>query len=437
MNIVDLIRTKRDGGELSRDEIEWAILSYTEGKIPDYQMSALLMAVCVRGMSGSETIDLTMAMAHSGRILDLSTIPGFKVDKHSTGGVGDKVSLVLAPLVASCGVPVPMVSGRGLGHTGGTLDKLESIPGYRTDLTVDQFIRCVELVGCCIMGQTAEMAPADGKMYALRDVTGTVESIPLISASIMSKKIAAGVDGLVLDVKAGSGAFMQEIDQAEELARSLLEIGKGAGKEMVALITTMEQPLGYAVGNAIEMEESLAVLAGEGPPDVREITLALGAEMLVIGRAARSLDRAREVLSRSLDNGKGLETFRRMVEVQGGDTPAVDHPERLPHTRGKVPVPSPEAGYVSAIDTRAIGLVASSLGAGRQALGDPIDPRVGILIHKKLGDQVEIDEPLATVLSDDDEKATQAVSDIAAAYQVSKAPSPIPPLIHARLDLGG
>jgi pyrimidine-nucleoside phosphorylase len=391
---VELIVRKRDKGRLTSGEIRALVDGYTSGRIADYQMSAWLMAALLRGLSDTETVALTEAMLASGEVLKLD-VPGVKVDKHSTGGVGDKVSICLAPLVAACGVPVPMVCGRGLGHTGGTLDKLEAIPGFRVDLDARAFERVVRDVGVCIIGQTAEIAPADKRIYALRDVTGTVESIPLIVASILSKKLAEGIDALVLDVKAGRGAFMQTQRDARRLAQALVRVGTRAGKRVVALITDMSSPLGRTVGNALETREAIDVLCGQGPPDVVECTLALGAEMLVLGQAARTLREARKKLQRALENGEGARRLERMIAAQGGDPSVVTQPERLPAAALKVDIAAPRSGYITAIDSRQIGLSAVDMGAGRARAEDRVDPAVGIEILAKPGDRVAIGQPIA------------------------------------------
>lgn len=397
MRPYEVIKAKREGLPLSPDDIQAFLGAYTAGTLPDYQMAALLMAVFFRGLNPAELTAWTSAMLHSGEVLDLSEVKGIKVDKHSTGGVGDKVSLCLAPLVAACGVPVPMIAGRGLGHTGGTLDKLEAIPGFRVDLSTQDYRRLVRDVGACLMGQTATLAPADKKLYALRDVTATVECIPLIASSIMSKKMAEGIDGLVLDVKVGSGAFMKRVEDARLLARTMMEIGHGLGKTVVTLLTDMDQPLGLAVGNTLEVEEAIAVLQGTAPADLTECTLALGAEMLVMGKVAADLEHARELLARAVRDGTGLQKFREIVQGQGGDVRAVDDFSRLPHARFECTVVSSKSGYVTRMDTEALGLAAMALGAGREKKEDTIDPGVGFSLLKKLGDAVQVGEPLVRV----------------------------------------
>jgi pyrimidine-nucleoside phosphorylase/thymidine phosphorylase len=398
--------------------------------VPDYQAAALLMAIYFRGLDGAELNALTDAMLHSGDVVDLSELPGAKVDKHSTGGVGDKISLHLAPAVAACGVNVPMISGRGLGHTGGTLDKLESIPGFRVDLPVERFREVLAACGMALIGQTERLAPADKRLYALRDVTGTVESIPLIAASIMSKKLAEGIDGLVLDVKVGSGAFMKTPERARELAATLVDIGRRAGKRVSAFITDMDQPLGRWVGNAVEVHESLEVLAGRGEPDLVELTLALGGEMLVLGGAARTFDEGREKIATVLKNGAALERFKQCVELQGGALPET--------TRGwfaeeTVRVPVTQAGYVQAIDAEVVGLSAIALGAGRLRKEDDVDPSTWIWLKKKVGERVELGEDLAWFSAPrrghKEALVAHVQSQLRQAYTVSAAPPAARPLV--------
>jgi pyrimidine-nucleoside phosphorylase len=420
---VDLIRKKRDGGTLEEAEIAALVRGLLAGEVADYQMAALLMAVVWRGMTPEETAALTRVMRDSGRVVDLSSVPGVKVDKHSTGGVGDKVSLVLAPLVAAAGVPVPMVSGRGLGHTGGTLDKLEAIPGFRTDLPLDRFVEQTARLRCALIGQTAEMAPADRRLYALRDVTATVESIPLITASILSKKLAEGIDALVLDVKVGRGAFMRTEADARALADSLVRTAEAAGLRAVALLTDMDQPLGLAVGNALEAREAIEVLRGERAPgldEVREVTLALGGWMLVLAGAAADPGEGADILAELLTAGAGLEVFRSVVEAQGGDPGAIDDPEgRLPRAPVVLPVPSPSSGVVAGIDAFAVGQAAMRLGAGRARAEDRVDPAVGLVLAAKRGDAVEAGAPLAHVHARSAAAAQAAARDVAAAYEVA------------------
>jgi pyrimidine-nucleoside phosphorylase len=431
VRVVDLIRSKRDGRELSRADIEALIHGYTRGEIPDYQAAAWLMAALIRGLTRGETAALTDAMLRSGEVLDLSEFSPRKVDKHSTGGVGDKTSLVLAPVVAAGGLIVPMISGRGLGHTGGTLDKLESIPGFNVHLALADFRRVLRGCGCCMIGQTAEIAPADRKLYALRDVTGTVESPYLICASIMSKKLAEGIDALVLDVKTGSGAFMKKEEDAVFLAELMVETGEHMGKKVVALITDMNQPLGLKIGNALEVEEVLAVLTGEGPPDLRELCLELAGWMFLLGGAASSLAQGKQTAQQIIDSGRGLAKFREMVQLQGGDLSVIDDPTRLPRAKHCTEVVSPENGYVSSIDCEAVGTACVILGGGREKKEDSVDPAVGIVLHKKVGDAVSAREPLATIHYNSEARAARAKQLIQESYHITGAPASEPgPLVH-------
>jgi pyrimidine-nucleoside phosphorylase len=397
MRAYDLIKKKRDGAELSADEVKLLVDGFVSGEVADYQMAAFAMSVFFRGMKKGEVVALTDAMLRSGAVVDLSHVPGVKVDKHSTGGVGDKISLPLAPAVTACGVPVPMVSGRGLGHTGGTLDKLESIPGFLVDLPLDEYKRLVREVGCCLIGQTREIAPADKKLYALRDVTATVDCIPLIASSIMSKKLAEGIDGLVLDVKVGSGAFMKKADDARTLAQTMVDIGAGMNKRMVARLTSMEQPLGVMVGNALEVEESIDVLHGGGPADIVALTVELGAEMLVLGEVAKDLDDGRARITKSLKDGSAAKTFQKIIQAQRGDPRVVDDKSLLPKAPRKIDVVAPRAGTIGAVDAESVGIASMTLGGGRKKASDPVDPRVGIAVHKRIGDKVEKGEPLVTL----------------------------------------
>jgi pyrimidine-nucleoside phosphorylase len=394
MRAVDIIISKRDGRTLGRDEIRFFVEGVTAGTLPDYQASALLMAILLRGMNVEETAWLTDAMVHSGIRVDLGGIPGVKVDKHSTGGVGDKTSLVLAPLAAACGVPVPMMSGRGLGHTGGTLDKLEAIPGFRVNLSLDEMKDALARAGCAMIGQTAQIAPADKKLYALRDVTGTVESIPLISASIMSKKIAEGIDALVLDVKTGSGAFMKTEADSRRLAESLVSIGNASGVKTEAIITAMDAPLGRAVGNALEVIECVEVLKGGGPPDLIEVSVELAARMLVLGKVADDFAAAEAQVRRAIASGAGLERFRQIIEIQGGDPKVVDDYGRMPHVADRHVVVASRAGFVTGLDAELVGRASVALGAGRDRVDDPVDPAVGIMVVAKPGDAVRARDPV-------------------------------------------
>jgi pyrimidine-nucleoside phosphorylase len=420
--VIDLIRKKRDGGALAAAEIEYLIAGCTQGSIPDYQMAAWLMAVVLRGMTREETAALTHSMLHSGEVLDLTFLPAKKVDKHSTGGVGDKTSLVLAPLVAAGGLFVPMISGRGLGHTGGTLDKLESIPGFRVGLSVSEFHRVLKACGCSMIGQTEKIAPADRKLYALRDVTGTVESPYLICASIMSKKLAEGTDALVLDVKTGSGAFMKKEEGAVFLAELMVETGERMGKQMVALITDMNQPLGRMVGNALEVQECIEVLHGGGPADLRDLCLELAAWMFYFGGASKTVARGRQLSEQIIASGQAFERFRQMVELQGGDISTIDDPARLPSADHCVDVPSPRSGYVTAIACEHVGTACVILGGGRERKEDSVDPAVGIVVHKKIGDQVSIGEALCTIHCHSDAQAARAKALLEESYQIDAAP---------------
>jgi pyrimidine-nucleoside phosphorylase len=408
MRAVDIILKKRDGGSLTSEEIRFVVQGVTAGSLPDYQASAWLMAVLLRGMTPAETAALTDAMVHSGIRVDLSAVPGVKVDKHSTGGVGDKTSLVLAPLVAACGVRVPMMSGRGLGHTGGTLDKLEAIPGFRVNLSLDEMRRALDRVGCAMIGQTREIAPADKKLYALRDVTGTVESIPLISASIMSKKIAEGIDALVLDVKTGSGAFMKSEADSARLAESLVSIGNASGVKTEAVITRMDTPLGLAVGNAIEVAECVDVLSGGGPADLVELSIELAARMLVLGRQAADLADGRRRARAAIADGSGLDRFRHIIEEQGGDPRIVDDSNRLPQAPERHLVKADRDGVLMTLDAELVGRASVALGAGRDRVEDPVDPAVGIRILAKPGDELRRNEGVLELLYRDTARLERA-----------------------------
>jgi len=428
---IDLIRKKRDGLELTRPEIEHLVNAYTTGEIPDYQASAWLMAVVLRGMTRAETAALTDAMLRSGEVLDLSLLPATKVDKHSTGGVGDKTSLVLAPLAAAAGVAIPMISGRGLGHTGGTLDKLESIPGFNVNLPLSQFRHLLETCGCAMIGQTAEIAPADRKLYALRDVTGTVESPYLICASIMSKKLAEGIDALVLDVKTGSGAFMKNEEDAAFLAELMVETGERMGKRVVALLTDMDQPLGNMIGNALEVVEVIDILRDHGPQDLRQLCLELGGWMLYLGGVAKTVSEGKQQSENLISSGEAMEKFRQMVELQGGDARAIDDPGKLPRARQTERILSAKSGYVTSIQCEQIGTASVILGGGRERKEDSVDPAVGIVLHKKVGEAVIADEPLATVYYNEESRARRALQLIEESYEIADAPpSTKRPLVH-------
>ncbi|MEJ7810073.1 MAG: thymidine phosphorylase [Gemmatimonadaceae bacterium] len=432
-----LIERKRDGGRI--DSAEWRALAraYAAGHVPDYQMAALLMAIYFRGMDRVETGALTQAMLESGGSLDLSHLHIGRVDKHSTGGVGDKVSLVLAPLVASLGVAVPMMSGRGLGHTGGTLDKLEAIPGFRTALTLAEARAQLERIGCALLGQTDEIAPADRKMYALRDATATVESIPLIASSIMSKKLAEGLTGLVLDIKRGSGAFLPELDRGLELARVMIALGADYGCPVVALVTAMDRPLGRACGNALETEEAIHALHGEGPPDLMDVTYALGAEMLVLGGAAVTTDDARRRMEVSIASGQAADKFAEIIEAQGGDPAVVDDPALLPQASACELFEARQRGFIAAVEPRAIGRGIVALGGGRTRVDQAVDPAVGFVITARPGDWVEIGEPLATVFARDDAGIAAGRTALAEAIRIAAEADPPLPLISHRVTEAG
>jgi len=428
---IDVIRKKRDGAELSPEEIRGLVDAYTNGAIPDYQVSAWLMAVVLRGMTRAETAALTDSMLHSGEVLDLSSLKPKKVDKHSTGGVGDKTSLVLAPLAAAAGVAVPMISGRGLGHTGGTLDKLEAIPGFNVNLPVNEFRRVLETCGCAMIGQTAEIAPADRKLYALRDVTGTVESPYLICASIMSKKLAEGIDALVLDVKTGSGAFMKSEKDAAFLAELMVETGERMGKKVVALLTDMDQPLGNMIGNALEVVEVIDVLRGRGPEDLRQLCLELAAWMLYLGVVAGSVDEGKQRSAEIISSGKALEKFRQMVELQGGNPRVLDDPGLLPQAQHQMAVSPSKAGFLTSMQCEQIGTACVILGGGRERKEDSVDPSVGIILHKKVGDRIAAGEALATIHYNSEPLAVRARQLIEASCRIGDAPpSAMRPLIH-------
>lgn len=397
MRMVDIIAKKRDGGQLSKEEIDFFIKGYTNGDIPDYQASSLAMAIYFQDMNDEERANLTMAMVESGDQIDLSAIEGTKVDKHSTGGVGDTTTLVLAPLVAALGIPVAKMSGRGLGHTGGTIDKLEAVDGFHVEISDDEFVKLVNEHKIAVIGQTGNLTPADKKLYALRDVTGTVNSIPLIASSIMSKKIAAGADAIVLDVKTGAGAFMKTDEDAEQLAHAMVKIGNNVGRRTMAIISDMSQPLGFAIGNALEVKEAIETLKGEGPEDLTELVMTLGSQMVVLGGQANDLDDAREKLQKVIDNGKALEKFRDFLVNQGGDGSVVDDVTKLPQASYEIEVPAKESGVVSRIVADEIGIASMLLGAGRATKEDTIDLAVGLMLRKKVGDKVEAGESLVTI----------------------------------------
>jgi len=431
-----LIRRKRDGERLAADEITAFFNAYADGRLPDYQMSAFLMAAFFSGLDTGELAALVDVMLHSGVQLDLSAIPGPKIDKHSTGGVGDKASLVLAPLVASLGVRVPMMSGRGLGHTGGTVDKLESIPGFRVDLSLDRMMRQLDDIGCALITQTDEIVPLDRKLYALRDVTGTVESIPLIASSIMSKKIAEGVDGLVLDVKRGSGAFLPDVERGLRLAQTMIGIGEVYNRRTVALVTAMDRPLGFAVGNAIEVEEAIFALRGEGPPDLRELTIALAVEMLLLA-GWTDAHAARRDAERALDDGRALEMMRRIIEAQDGNPAVLDDPALLPQAPVREVLIAHRDGWIGEMDVRGIGDAAVALGAGRATLGASIDPAVGFHITAKPGRHVAHGEPLATVFAASAGDAEMAVRALRRCIRVGEEKPEVLPLISHRVTASG
>lgn len=427
MRAVDVIIKKRDHQQLNRQEIEFFIEGFTRGEIPDYQASAWAMAVLLNGMTPQETTDLTLAMAHSGAVLDLSDVVDIAVDKHSSGGVGDKTTLTVLPVVSACGLPVGKMSGRGLGFSGGTLDKMESIPGYRVDLTTDEFKRQLGEIGIVLTGQSLELAPADGKLYALRDVTGTVPSIPLIASSIMSKKIAAGAQAILLDVKTGNGAFMETLEAARQLAELMISIGSLAGRQVVTLLSDMNQPLGNAVGNALEVREAVETLQGGGPEDFREHCLHVCAHMLVLGKRAATLDEGRQLASAAMADGRALEKFRQLVRAQGGDVAYVDNLDLLPRAKYIEVVPAPRSGWLAEVRARTVGEAAVSLGAGRARKGDPIDHAVGFVIHKKVGQRVEQGEPLFTIHANRPDQIEQARQAVLSAHSWSKTPpNPLP-----------
>jgi pyrimidine-nucleoside phosphorylase len=433
MRMVDLIEKKRDGHTLTKEEIQFIIDGYTKGDIPDYQMSAFAMAVFFRGMTEEETAALTMAMVHSGDTIDLSKINGIKVDKHSTGGVGDTTTLVLGPLVASVGVPVAKMSGRGLGHTGGTIDKLESVPGFHVEIDNDEFIRLVNKNKIAVIGQTGNLTPADKKLYALRDVTATVNSIPLIASSIMSKKIAAGADAIVLDVKTGAGAFMKDLDGAKQLAKAMVEIGKRVDRRTMAIISDMSQPLGFAIGNALEVKEAIDTLKGEGPKDLEELCLTLGSHMVYLAEKASSLEEARSMLEKAIKDGSALETFKTFLNAQGGDASVVDDPSKLPQAKFQFELEAKEDGYVSEIVADAVGTAAMLLGAGRATKESTIDLAVGLVLRKKVGDAVKKGDSLVTIYSNT-ENIEEVKQKLYENIKISTNPVEAPTLIYDKIS---
>jgi len=435
MRAVDLIIKKRDKLVLTKDELEFLIQGYTQGTIPDYQMAAFAMAVTLNGMTHQETTDLTMAMAHSGEILDLSQAAPIVVDKHSTGGVGDKTTLTVAPLVAACGLPVGKMSGRGLGFSGGTIDKLESIPGIKLDLTTEEFIRQLKEIGIVLTGQSADLAPADGKLYALRDVTGTVESIPLIASSIMSKKIAAGAHAIVLDVKVGKGAFMPTLEKARELAEEMVAIGELSGRRVIAVLSPMDQPLGNAVGNALELREAIEMLHGVGPEDYRYHCLHLAAYMLILGQKAADIETGLAMAERAIQDGSGLRKFRELVIAQHGDVSTIDNLDKLPKAKFIEPVLAEKSGWVNSVNAREVGETSVQLGAGREKKGDPIDPAVGIMVYTKIGDAIEAGQTLFEIHANNTGKLLQAKERLKNAIEITQDRVERPPYFHGVIGL--
>lgn len=430
MRMYDIIANKKHGKVLTKEEIEFVVKGYTAGEIPDYQVSALLMAICFQGMTPEETAMLTMAMAHSGDMIDLSGIEGIKVDKHSTGGVGDKTTIVLAPLVAAAGVKVAKMSGRGLGHTGGTVDKLESFDGFKIEISEEQFIDNVNTHGIAVVGQSGDLAPADKKLYALRDVTATVDHIALIASSIMSKKIASGAEAIVLDVKCGSGAFMKNLDDARALGRAMVDIGKHVGRNTVAVVSDMSQPLGFAVGNALEIIEAIETLKGNGPEDLTALTIALGSRMLVLAKVCDTIEAAEMQIKEMFANGKAVEKLKEWIGLQGGNVAAIDDYSLLPGAAHIRPIYLNEVGYVKEIDAEEVGKSALLLGAGRETKESSIDLGVGLIIHKKIGDKVSKEEPVATIYYNDDCRLEEAVRTLVGAYKVTEEVVPKNTLIY-------
>ncbi len=437
MRAYDIILKKREGREITTEEINFLISGYMNGKVADYQMSAWAMAVFFRGMNDRETADLTMAMAKSGDQVDLSPIAGIKVDKHSTGGVGDKTTLIVGPLVAAAGVPVAKMSGRGLGHTGGTIDKLEAIPGFNTQIDTQQLFENVNRIKIAVAGQTGNLTPADKKLYALRDVTATVDSLPLIASSIMSKKIAAGADAIVLDVKTGSGAFMKTEDAAFQLAEAMVRIGTQVGRNTIAVVTDMDQPLGLAVGNALEVKEAIATLKGQGPADLTELCLVLASRMVLLGGQAVTIEEAEQKVKELLENGKALEKLKELIAAQGGDPQVVQEENLLPTRQYRLEVEAAESGYVTAINAEAIGIAAMTVGAGRESKDDQIDPAVGIVLRKKRGNQVKTGEALAEIHYNDENRRNEAADILRSAYQITSTPPSPRPMILGHVDNQG
>ncbi|MCL2120767.1 MAG: pyrimidine-nucleoside phosphorylase [Clostridiales bacterium] len=433
MRMHEIIIEKRDGKELSREQIDWVIQGCTDGSIPDYQLSAWLMTIYFSGMTRKEMFALTDAMTKSGERIDLSSIPGVKVDKHSTGGVGDKTTLITGPIVAACGVPVAKMSGRGLGHTGGTVDKLESIPGFRTELSRDTFLRIVSETGISVIGQSENIAAADKKLYALRDVTGAIDSIPLIASSVMSKKIASGADAILLDVKTGRGAFMDSLDRSIRLARVMVSIGENAGRRTIALVTDMDEPLGFAIGNSLEVIEAIETLHGRGPADLQKVCLELAANMLLLAEKADELADCRILAEKALQDGSAFERFKLMTAAQGGDVRYLDDPGLFPKAPLVLPVTAAKSGFVEAVDALAVGNASLLLGAGRLRKEDGVDHRAGLLLKKKIGDWVDAGEVLAELYTDAEDKGREATRLTAGAFEIDEKIPAMPKLIHARV----
>ncbi|TVX92832.1 pyrimidine-nucleoside phosphorylase [Paenibacillus agilis] len=437
MRAVDIIQKKREGKELTPEEITFMVRGYSEGNVPDYQVAAWAMAIYFQGMSAKETAQLTLEMAKSGDQIDLSPIAGVKVDKHSTGGVGDKTTLILAPMVAAAGVPVAKMSGRGLGHTGGTIDKLEAIAGYQVELPRETFIKQVNEIGVSLIGQSGNITPADKKLYALRDVTATVESIPLIASSVMSKKIAAGADAIVLDVKTGSGAFMKTLDDSIALAQAMVDIGTEVGRDTVAIISDMDQPLGHLIGNGLEVEEAIATLHGKGPEDLHELSMILGSHMVVLGKQATTTEEAREILEKTIADGSAFERLKQLVEAQGGDVAMVEDTAKLPHAAKRIEVLAENDGYVSSIEAESIGIAAMLLGAGRETKESVIDLAVGLDLRKKVADEVKKGDVLAILHVNDESRVEESKQRIIQAYQLSAEPVEEKPLVYAIVTKDG